>query len=98
VAADARMSLRGRGTAARRIHRRLAVTAARQGRDPGELNAKQSREFGEPIFDRVEAAAIPEQNAKLARLSPNQLRNVRFQIRCWLQLLIWINSKSCGST
>jgi phosphoglucomutase len=55
----------------------LAVTAARQGRDPGELYAKQSRELGEPLFDRVEGAAIPEQNARLAKLSPDQLHGVR---------------------
>jgi phosphoglucomutase len=50
-----------------------AELTARQGRDPGELYAKLARELGEPVSDRVEAAATPEQKARLAKLSPDQL-------------------------
>jgi len=49
-----------------------AELTARQGRDPGELYAKLARELGEPISDRVEATATPEQKARLAKLSPDQ--------------------------
>jgi phosphoglucomutase len=33
-----------------------------------------TREFGKPVYDRVDAPATPEQKAKLARLSPQQVR------------------------
>lgn len=52
-----------------------AELTARRGRDPGELYAKLARELGEPVSDRVEAAATPEQKARLAKLSPDQLRS-----------------------
>jgi phosphoglucomutase len=54
-----------------------AELTARQGRDPGELYAKLARELGEPVSDRVEAAATPEQKARLAKLSPDQLHSDR---------------------
>jgi phosphoglucomutase len=54
-----------------------AELTMRQGRDPGELYAKLIRELGEPVFDRVEAAATPEQKARLAKLSPDQLHGDR---------------------
>jgi len=54
-----------------------AELTARQGRDPGELYAKLARELGEPISDRVEATATPEQKARLAKLSPDQLHTDR---------------------
>jgi phosphoglucomutase len=51
----------------------LALLAAEitavAGRDPGELYADLTREFGEPAFDRVEALASPEQKKRLAALS-----------------------------
>jgi len=52
-----------------------AELTARQGRDPGEQYAKLARELGEPVSDRVEAAATPEQKASLAKLSPDQLHS-----------------------
>lgn len=52
-----------------------AELTARQGRDPGELYAKLARELGEPVFDRVEVSATPEQKARLAKLSPDQLHS-----------------------
>ena len=55
----------------------LALLAAEitavAGRDPGELYADLTREFGEPAFDRVEALATPEQKTRLAALSPNDV-------------------------
>jgi len=50
---------------------------ARQGKDPGELYTQLTRELGEPVSDRVEAAATPAQKARLAKLSPDQLHSDR---------------------
>ena len=50
-----------------------AEMTARMGRDPGEIYAGLAREFGEPVFDRVDAPATPEQKQKLAKLSPQQV-------------------------
>src|SRR6202035_2261538 len=51
-----------------------AEMTARLGRDPGEVYAELARELGDPLYDRVEAPATPEQKEKLARLSPEQVR------------------------
>ncbi|MEP7207715.1 MAG: phosphoglucomutase (alpha-D-glucose-1,6-bisphosphate-dependent), partial [Casimicrobiaceae bacterium] len=52
-----------------------AEITARMGRDPGELYRELADEFGDPVYDRVEAPASPEQKAMLARLSPDQVRS-----------------------
>ena len=39
------------------------------GRDPGEVYRDLTHEFGEPVYDRVEAPATPAEKAALARLS-----------------------------
>lgn len=51
-----------------------AEITARLGRDPGEHYQALTREFGEPVFDRVEASATAEQKNTLSRLSPQQVR------------------------
>lgn len=51
-----------------------AEMTARGGRDPGELYAGLAREFGEPVADRVEAAATPQQKKKLGALSPQHIQ------------------------
>jgi phosphoglucomutase len=51
-----------------------AEITARMGRDPGEIYHELTREFGEPVYDRVEAPATPEQKATLERLSAQQVR------------------------
>jgi phosphoglucomutase len=51
-----------------------AEITARMGRDPGEIYGELTREFGEPVYDRVEAPATPEQKATLERLSAQQVR------------------------
>jgi phosphoglucomutase len=51
-----------------------AEITARMGRDPGEIYHELTREFGEPVYDRVEAPATPEQKAMLQRLSAQQVR------------------------
>jgi phosphoglucomutase len=50
-----------------------AEITARIGRDPGEIYRELTREFGEPVYDRVEAPATPEQKERLAKLSPRQV-------------------------
>jgi phosphoglucomutase len=51
-----------------------AEITARMGRDPGEIYAQLTRELGEPVYDRIEAPATPEQKETLKRLSPQQVR------------------------
>ena len=50
-----------------------AEMTARTGKDPGALYAALSAELGQPVADRVEAAASPEQKKRLSRLSPQQV-------------------------
>jgi len=50
-----------------------AEITARMGRDPGEIYRELTREFGEPLYDLVEAPATPEQKKLLERLSPQQV-------------------------
>ena len=51
-----------------------AEITARMGRDPGEIYHELTSEFGEPVYDRVEAPATPEQKEKLKKLSSGQVR------------------------
>ncbi len=50
-----------------------AEITSRMGRDPGELYAELTREFGEPVYDRVEAPATPEQKQMLEKLTPKHV-------------------------
>ena len=52
-----------------------AEITARMDRDPGEIYRELTREFGEPVYDRVEAPATREQKEMLAKLSPQQVRS-----------------------
>ncbi|MEO8385360.1 MAG: alpha-D-glucose phosphate-specific phosphoglucomutase, partial [Betaproteobacteria bacterium] len=52
-----------------------AEITARAGKDPGQLYAQLTNELGEVFADRIEASATPEQKAKLAKLSPDRLRD-----------------------
>jgi phosphoglucomutase len=52
-----------------------AEITARMDRDPGEIYSELTREFGEPLYDRVEASATPEQKEILEELSPQQVRS-----------------------
>jgi phosphoglucomutase len=51
-----------------------AEITARMGRDPGETYSNLTREFGEPVYERVDAPATSEQKAILAKLSPQQVK------------------------
>jgi phosphoglucomutase len=51
-----------------------AEMMAQTGRDPGELYRALTREFGEPVYERLDAPATPEQKAVLQRFSPQQIQ------------------------
>ncbi len=51
-----------------------AEITARMDRDPGEIYQDLTREFGEPVYDRVEAPATTLQRKKLGALSPHQVK------------------------
>ncbi len=52
-----------------------AEITAKMNRDPGEIYRDLTREFGEPVYDRVEAPATPEQKKILSKLAPQQVRS-----------------------
>jgi phosphoglucomutase len=51
-----------------------AEITARSGRDPGALYEELTREFGAPVYERIDAPCSPEQKQILSRLSAQQLR------------------------
>jgi phosphoglucomutase len=50
-----------------------AEMTARAGRDPGELYRELTRQFGESVYERIDAPATAEQKAVLERLTPAQV-------------------------
>jgi phosphoglucomutase len=48
----------------------MAVT----GRDPGEYYGELTRTFGDPVYERIDAPATPEQKALLQKFSPQQIQ------------------------
>ncbi len=51
-----------------------AEITAKMGRDPGEIYGDLTKEFGESVYERIDAPATPDQKKKLGKLSPEQLR------------------------
>jgi phosphoglucomutase len=51
-----------------------AEITARTGRDPGEHYKKLTEQLGTPFYTRIDAAATPDQKARLQRLSPDAVR------------------------
>ncbi len=51
-----------------------AEITARTGRDPGEHFRELAAEFGMPYYTRIDAAATPEQKARLGKLSPEAVK------------------------
>jgi phosphoglucomutase len=51
-----------------------AEITAKLGRDPGIVYDELTKEFGQPVYDRVEAKATPEQKEKLKKLSAEQIK------------------------
>ncbi len=52
-----------------------AEMMAKTGRDPGELYRDLTRELGDPVYERIDAPATPEQKALLAKLSSDQIKD-----------------------
>ncbi len=50
-----------------------AEMMAKTGRDPGELYRELTKELGEPLYERIDAAATPAQKTILSKLSPDQV-------------------------
>jgi phosphoglucomutase len=50
-----------------------AEMTARTGKDPGRLYAELTEKYGNPVYQRIDAAATKDQKAKLAKLSPQQV-------------------------
>jgi phosphoglucomutase len=51
-----------------------AEITATTGKDPGEHYRELTAEFGTPCYTRIDAAATPEQKAKLQKLSPEAVK------------------------
>jgi phosphoglucomutase len=51
-----------------------AEITATTGRDPGEHYRDLTKEFGAPCYTRIDAAATPEQKARLGKLSPEAVK------------------------
>ncbi len=51
-----------------------AEITAVTGKDPGEHYLELTQEFGTPLYTRIDAAATPAQKAKLAKLSPDAVK------------------------
>jgi phosphoglucomutase len=52
-----------------------AEITARTGRDPGEAYRALTQEFGEPVFERVDAPATKAQKQILKKLAPEQVKS-----------------------
>jgi phosphoglucomutase len=50
-----------------------AEMTAATGKDPGELYKDLTAEFGDPVYERIDAPATPEQKKVLASLSPKDV-------------------------
>jgi phosphoglucomutase len=51
-----------------------AEITARTGKDPGEHYRELAAEFGAPHYTRIDAAATPEEKARLGKLSPDAVK------------------------
>jgi len=51
-----------------------AEITARTGKDPGEHYQELTKQYGSPLYTRIDAPATPEQKARLAKLSPESVR------------------------
>jgi len=52
-----------------------AEMTAKIKKDPGEIYRELTSEFGDPVYDRIEAAATGAQKEKLKKLSPQQIHS-----------------------
>jgi phosphoglucomutase len=52
-----------------------AEITALMGRDPGEVYAQLAERYGNPVYERTDAPATPQQKAVLQNLSPESIRS-----------------------
>ena len=52
-----------------------AEITAKMNRDPGDIYRQLTQQFGEPVYDRVEAPATAQQKAMLSKLSSEEIRS-----------------------
>jgi len=52
-----------------------AEMIAKTGRDPGELYRDLTHKFGDPVYERIDAPATPEQKTLLQKFSPEQIQD-----------------------
>jgi phosphoglucomutase len=52
-----------------------AEILARTGKDPGQIYAGLTEQFGAPVYQRIDAPATPQQKARLATLAPEQVHD-----------------------
>jgi phosphoglucomutase len=50
-----------------------AEMTARTGKDPGQLYVDLTAKYGSPVYQRIDAAATPEEKAKLSKLNASQV-------------------------
>jgi phosphoglucomutase len=50
-----------------------AEMTARTGKDPGQLYTELTEKYGNPVYQRIDAAATKDQKAKLAKLNASQV-------------------------
>jgi len=54
-----------------------AEMLSRTGKDPGQLYAELTSQFGDPVYERIDAPADPAQKAVLAKLSPSDVKETQ---------------------
>jgi len=52
-----------------------AEITARTGKEPGELYRELTAELGAPLYTRIDAPATPDEKARLAKLTPEDVRD-----------------------
>jgi phosphoglucomutase len=52
-----------------------AEITSKMGRDPSEVYRELTREFGEPVYERIDAPATPDQKKRLGKLTPQQIKS-----------------------
>jgi phosphoglucomutase len=55
-----------------------AEITARSGKDPGDIYRELTRDLGDPVYERIDAPATPEQKAALEKLSPSDIHVTEF--------------------
>jgi len=50
-----------------------AEITAKTGKDPGEQYRELTKKFGDPVYERIDAPATPDEKALLQKLSPRQV-------------------------